>query len=201
MSIFRCTSTFVLIAVGFAVVAQAQPGKLIPGEAEITPMIARTEQAIQQYKPLLDHEEIQLGADVVANDRKDVASLEVAVENLKSDPLEFNGPAGFALFQWLENASRNAALCASSASMQAESQIKRGNTTGASSLHHLAEGCLDISTLLHTISVNAGYLYIRYADSEKQIAIENAKMLQQCTDMLKKYDTSPIKPLQKTGPL
>jgi hypothetical protein len=196
MSLLRSASTFVLTAVGLAVVAQAQPGKLIPEETEITLMITRTEQAIQQYKPLLDQEETQLGADAVANDRKIEASLEVAVENLKSDPLEFNGPAGFALFQWLEDASRNAALCASSAFMQAESQIKKGNTTRANSLHHLAERCLDVSALLHTISENAGYLYIRYADSEKQIAIENAKMLEVCTDMLKKYDTSPIKPLQ-----
>jgi len=196
MSLLRSASTFVLTAVGLAVVAQAQPGKLIPGEAEITPMITRTEHAIQQYKPLLDQEEIQLGADAVANDRKIEASLEVAVGVIKSDPLEFNGPAGFALFQWLEDASRNAALCASSAFMQAESQIKKGNATRASSLHHLAERCLDVSALLHTISENAGYLYIRYADSEKQIAIQNAKMLEECTDMLKKYDTSPIKPLQ-----
>jgi hypothetical protein len=196
MSLLRSASTFVLTAVGLAVVAQAQPGKLIPEETEITLMITRTEQAIQQYKPLLDQEETQLGADAVANDRKIEASLEVAVENLKSDPLEFNGPLGFAFFQGLEDASRNAALCASSAFMQAESQIKKGNTTRASSLHHLAERCLDVSALLHTISENAGYLYIRYADSEKQIAIQNAKMLEECTDMLKKYDTSPIKPLQ-----
>jgi hypothetical protein len=196
MPLLRCTSAFVLIASGFAVVAQAQPGKLIPGETEITFMIVRVEDAIQQYKPLLDQEEIQLSRDAVANDRKDVDSLEVVVGYLKSNPLDFNGSPGFVLYQRLETASRNAALCASSAFMQAELQIKRGNTTDASSLHHLAESCVDASALLHDISENVGYSFIRYVADEKQIAIQNAEMLKQCTDNLRKYDTSPIKPLQ-----
>ena len=199
MSLFRCASAFVLLAVGMAVAAYAQTDKSFPSEYEINLMLTQAEQAIQQYKPLIDQQESQVGKsaqDAATNDRQVAASLQAAVNALKSNPQEFNGPLGFAFFQWLDDASRNAALCASSAFMQAESQIKKGNTTRANSLHHLAERCLDVSALLHTISENAGYLYIRYADSEKQIAIENAKMLEVCTDMLKKYDTSPIKPLQ-----
>lgn len=199
MNLFRCASAFVLLAVGMAVAAYAQTDKSYPSEYEINHMLTQAEQAIQQYKSLIDQQESQMGKsaqDVAASDRQVVASLQAAVNALKINPQEFNGPVGFAFFQWLEDASRNAALCASSASSQAESQIKNGNTARASSLHHLAQSCTDASSLLHTVSKDAGSLYMRYLEAERQHAIQNDEMMKRCTEILKNYDTSPIKPLR-----
>ncbi|MGD0294477.1 MAG: hypothetical protein ABSB30_11520 [Terracidiphilus sp.] len=199
MSLFRCASAFVLLAVGMAVAAYAQTDKSFPSEYEINLMLTQAEQAIQQYKPLIDQQESQVGKsaqDAATNDRQVAASLQAAVNALKSNPQEFNGPLGFAFFQWLDDASRNAALCASSASSQAESQMKNGNTAKANTLHHLAQSCTDASSLLHAVSKDAGSLYVRYLEAERQSAIRNDEMMKQCTEILKRYDTSPIKPLR-----
>jgi hypothetical protein len=59
----------------------------------------QAERAVQQYKPLLDEEAVQLGkngAEAVAKDREVVHALEVALMALKKQPQGFNSRAGFA---------------------------------------------------------------------------------------------------------
>lgn len=70
---------------------------------------------MQQYRPLIDEEEMQMGKtnlDAVAKDRETVTSLEMAIQAFRKDLQGFNGPKGFVFFQWRDNVSRNALLCA-----------------------------------------------------------------------------------------
>src|SRR5438067_1174788 len=74
--IFRCAAIVTFTTFGFGSVSSAQTEKAFPTDDEIYLVLTQTERAIQQYKPLIDQEEIQLGiADAVANDRKVVTAL------------------------------------------------------------------------------------------------------------------------------
>jgi hypothetical protein len=194
MALFRCASALVLLTISFAVVAGAQDEKTFPTDDEINLVLTQTERAIQQYKPLIDQEEFQLGktyTSAVANDRQVVSALEMAVKAFKGKPQGFNGPLGFAFFEWLDDADRNALLCGSGASTQAALQMMAGSKDKAESLMHLAQSCLDASTLINTVSENAGSLYQRYVETERQLAVRGAEVAERCIDVLKKSGGAP----------
>jgi hypothetical protein len=194
MSLVRCVPIFVLLTIGLAVSANAQTEKTFPNNDEITLVLTQTERALQQYKPMIDQQETLLGkseADAVAKDRQVVTGLEEAVKAFKHNPQGFNGPLGFALFEWLDDASRNAALCGNGASMQAVLAIMKGKPEKADSLLRLAQSCMDMSTLIYTISENAGALYLRYAEAEEQLAAKGADVADKCMAILKKNGYQP----------
>jgi hypothetical protein len=196
MPLLQRASTLVLLTITFAVVANAQNEKTFPTDDEIKLVLTQTERAIQQYKPLIDQEEIQIGksaADTVATDRKVVNALETAVKAFKSKPQGFNGPLGFAFFEWLDDAERNAVLCGSGASTQAAQAMMAGNSSKASVLLDLSQSCTSVSTLIYTVSENAGALYQRYVEAEEQLAAQGSEVAQKCTDILKKGGITPKK--------
>jgi len=196
MVLFRRACALVLLTTGFVVVANSQTAKTFPTDDEISLVLTQTERAIQQYKPLIDQEEAQMGksaTDAVAHDREVVGGLEMAVKAFKGKPQGFNGPLGFAFFQWLDDADRNAVLCGSGASTQAALQMMAGNRDKAASLLHLAQSCTDVSTLIYTVSENAGSLYQRYVEAEQQLAVRGVEAAERCTDILKKNGLPPKK--------
>jgi hypothetical protein len=196
MPLFRCASALVLLTISFAVVANAQTEKTFPTDDEINLVLTQTERAMQQYKLLVDQEEIQMGksyADAVARDRQVVNALEMAVKAFKGKPQGFNGPLGFAFFEWLDDADRNAVLCGSGASMGAAQSMMAGDTNKASALLDLSQSCTYVSTLIYTVSENAASLYQRYVEAEEQLAVQGAEIAQKCTDILKKSGTAPKK--------
>jgi hypothetical protein len=196
MVLFRCTPALVVLTVGFALVANAQNEKTFPTDAEIKLVLTQTERAIQQYKPLIDMEAAHLGedgADTIAHDRQVVSGLETAIKAFKGKPQGFNGPLGFAFFEWLDDASRNAALCAGGSSNQAMSEMIAANKDRAESLLRLAQSCAGMSALIYTVNENAGSLYQRYVAAEQELAEQAAEVAQKCTDILKKNSASPKK--------
>ena len=111
MSLSRCASAIVFLTIAFTVAASAQTNKTFPTDDEINLVLNQTERAMQQYKPLIDQEEIQMGTgykEAAANDRRVVGALEMAVRAFKGKPQGFNGPLGFTFFEWLDDAGRNA---------------------------------------------------------------------------------------------
>jgi hypothetical protein len=115
-----------------------------------------------------------------------VNALEMAVKAFKGKPQGFNGPLGFSFFEWLDDADRNALLCGSGASGQATLQMMAGNKDKAETLLHLAQSCSAVSTLIYTVSENAGSLYQRYVEAEQQLAVQGAEVAEKCRDILKK---------------
>ena len=110
----------------------------------------------------------------------------MAVKAFKKQAQGFNGPLGFAFFQWLDDADRNALLCGSGVSTQAALQMMAGNTDKAHSLLHLAQSCTDVSTLIYTVSENAGALYQRYVEALAELAAQCAQTVEKCEGILKK---------------
>src|ERR1019366_9145180 len=134
-------------------------------------------------KPLIDQEQNQMGksaTDAVAKDRQVVEAPELAVKRFKSQPQGFNSPLGFAYFEWMDDASRNSLLCGSNALSEAVKQMTQGNINKADSLIHLAQSCSEVSTLIYTVSENAGALYQRYVAGMAQLADQATDAAQKC---------------------
>lgn len=177
-----------------ATVSRAQE-TTFPTNDEIQLVLTQADRAMQQYKPLVDQEELHFGkgtaeVEAVAKDREVVKSVEMAVQVLKRNPQGFNSAGGFALFEWLDDASRNAMVCSTSAMTQATVVLMNGEINKATELIHLGQSCMDVSNLIYTVSENAGALYERYARGMQTLAEKGAKAAQQCTDALKKMDTA-----------
>lgn len=189
MSLSRCASAIVFLTIAFTVAASAQTNKTFPTDDEINLVLNQTERAMQQYKPLIDQEEIQMGTgykEAAANDRRVVGALEMAVRAFKGKPQGFNGPLGFTFFEWLDDAGRNALLCSGGA--MAQSALAK-SADKADALVRLSQNCSDAATLIYTVSENAGSLYERYAQAEEQLAARAVEAAQKCTDILKKSVT------------
>lgn len=186
--LLRYILVVVLLVFSYAPFSHAQDSAAFPSDAEIQLLVTQADRAVQQYKPLLDEEAVQLGkngAEAVAKDREVVHALEIALTALKKQPQGFNSPAGFAFFEWLDDASRNALLCSSTSLNQLSDQLMAGSTKNGSALVHLSQGCMDVSTLFYTVSENAGSLYERYIKAVEALAKKGFDVAQKCTDALK----------------
>jgi hypothetical protein len=165
-----------------------------PTDDEIRLVLTQADRAIGQYKPLLDQEASMLGkegAEVVAKDREVVAGIEMAIKGFGKNPQAFNGPLGFSFFEWLDDASRNAALCASNATNKAFESLLDGNKDKAESALQLSHPCIEASVLLYTVSENAGALYTRYVEGIAKVAKEGTDVAKKCTEVLKQKGVVP----------
>lgn len=167
----------------------ARDESTFPADEEIQLLLTQADRAMRQYKLLIDEEERQLGkagAEAVAKDRQVVQAVETAVEVLKKQPQGFNSPAGFAFFEWLDDAARNALLCSQTAMSQSTTLMMVGKTDDALRFMHLSQACMDASTLIYTVSENAGALYERYIKAEQELANKGVSVSEKCMEALKK---------------
>lgn len=65
------------------------------------------------------------GTEAVAKDREVLSALKMAIAGFRKQPQGFNSELGFAFFEWLDDADRNALLCASTALTDANSHSQR----------------------------------------------------------------------------
>jgi len=178
-----------LLIVLFVPAIHAQKETTFPTDDEIQLLLTQTDRAMKQYKPLIDEEERRLakaGTDAVAKDRQVVKAVETAVQLLTKQPQGFNGPVGFSLFEWLDDATRNALLCSQGAMSQSTMLLMAGKTDDALQMMQLSKSCMDASTLIYTVSENAGSLYERYVKGEQDLANGGANGLEKCVEALKK---------------
>src|ERR1700677_3368920 len=115
----------------------AQEKATFPTDDEIRLLVTQADRAMKQYRPLIDMEEDQLGtngAEAVAKDRQVVQAIAGAIDILKEKPQGFNSPAGFVLFEWLDDATRNALLCSQTAVSDASMLAIAGKLAGTEPL-------------------------------------------------------------------
>jgi hypothetical protein len=186
-----CAALFILCAVTSAH-AQKHDTKYdtnFPTDDEIRLVLTQAERAIAGYKPLLDMQEKmfgKVGAEAVAKDRQTVHGIDVAIAAFGKNPQAFNGPMGFAFFEWLDDACRNALLSSESAMNSATEGLMDGDKQKAQTNLELAKDLANASTVLYTVSENAGALYARYVDGEDKLAQVGLKATTDCVDILKK---------------
>jgi len=165
-----------------------------PTDDEIRLLLTQAERAIGQYKLLLDQEQMMLGekgSEAVAKDRQVVENIEIAIKAFRKNPQGFNGPLGFAFFEWLDDADRNALLCATTSLNDSTTSMLTGDKDGAQAGLHLAQGCMDASALIYTVSENAGALYARYVEGEEKLAKEGLRVAEKCAAVLKQKGIVP----------
>lgn len=173
---------------------EKQKGTNFPTDEEIQLVVTQADRAIKQYELLLDQEKAMLGkegADAVVKDREVIAALKLGVQGFSKNPQAFNGPLGFSFFEWLDDASRNAVLCSANASNDAFKSLLNGEKEKAISDLHISQSCTDVSSLLYTVSENAGALYTRYVEGIQHTAEEAVRVSQKCTDILKQKGAPP----------
>ena len=182
-----------ILLVGFSLSSGAFAQKrdaYFPTDDEVRLVLTQTERAVNEYKPLLDRWEKTLGtegSEAVAKDREVVRAIEDAIVVFRKTPQAFNSPLGFAYFEWLDDACRNALLASLSASNTATAELIGGDKDKAESNIELAKDFSNLSTVFYTVSENAGALYSRFVKGEDQLAKEAARTLTECSDALKKY--------------
>jgi hypothetical protein len=194
-----CAVLFILCAITSAH-AQKRDTKyntIFPTDDEIKLVLTQAERAIGEYKPLLDMEEKRLGkagTEAVKKDRETVHGIDAAIIAFKKNPQAFNGPMGFAFFEWLDDACRNALLSSESAMNSATEGLMDGDKQKAQTNIELAKNLANVSTVLYTVSENAGALYTRYVAEEGKLAQVGLKAVTDCVDILKKGKKTASEP-------
>jgi hypothetical protein len=188
MRIARFVVGVVLLTLSCVGVGRGDEAKF-PSDNEIQLVLTQADRAMVQDKLAVADEERQMGkaaTEAVAKDRQVIQAVELAVQTFKKQPQGFNSAAGFAFFEWRDDADRNALLCAQAASSQSAAQMLSGSTERANDLLRLSQSCMDVSALIYTVSENAGALYEKYAKGEQELAEEGFNVSKSCTEALKK---------------
>lgn len=191
LSIFLCTFGFCCASS----LAQKRGGDF-PTNDEIRLVLTQADRAVQEYKPLLDLEEQMYGEKgkaAVAKDREVVSGIETAINAFGRNPQAFNSSLGFSFFEWLDDADRNALLCASGAATEATTSMLAGDNGKAQTDINLSQNCKSVATLFYTVSENAGALYTRFVQNEEQVAKEGGEIAKKCAEVLKQNGITPKK--------
>ena len=130
-------------------------------------------------------------AQAIEKDTQVAGALEIAIEGLKGRPAGFNGPAGFMLIMWLNDADRNALLCTSGALSQSTLNQIAGNVDNANRMIQLSHSCMSSSALLNTVGESASALYQRYIEAEEELAGRGLQAVQRCMNILKQKGITP----------
>jgi hypothetical protein len=193
MPVLRPAVLVCLLAVSSFVSHGQDKNVTFPTNEEIRLVLTQTKRAVEEYKLLIGMEEKMLGkdrAEAVTKDREVVSSIELAVAGFGKNPQAFNSSLGFSFFEWIDDASRNALLCSSNAMGNSVTSVLAGTKDKATADMQLSQSCLNVSTLLYTVSENAGALYTRYVQAQEQLTVEATKTAQDCARVLKEKGVS-----------
>jgi hypothetical protein len=168
-----------------------------PTDDEVRLVLTQAERAVNEYKPLLDRWEQMLGkegAEAVAKDRETLRGIDAGIIGFRKNPQAFNSALGFAFFEWLDDACRNALLSSLSTSNTAAAELIDGDTQKVRLNMELAKDFSNLSTVFYTVSENAGALYTRFVEGEEQLAKLATQTATECSDILKNSKKSVSKP-------
>jgi len=180
--------TLLLILVVAATSRAQEKDKPFPTKDEINLLLTQGDRAMGQYKAAVDLEERELDKtpemkDAVAKDREVLSGWNEMSKGMKTKPELFNSQFGLEIVLLLDDASRNALLCSSQASLKVPTTK---TVSEAENFLHAAESCQDTSTLLYTVSENAAVLYRKYLAAIEQLATESTNVALKCRDALEK---------------
>ena len=152
--------------------------------------MTQTERALSDYTATVKIEEKLSGNPTdVENDKRVLDGLTTMSKAMNAQPQKFNSPIGFEFVLLLDDASRNAAVCNADAIQKGIKTTMAGDKQGAQDYLQLAQSCTSVSSLLYTISENAGALYQRYVSGEASLATDAFNTMNKCLDTLKQRGT------------
>lgn len=191
-------SAVIIIFVVFcasAACAQTQPKDQsaktgFPTRDQINLVVSQAERAFDSYSNAVQLES-QLSGDtqqiqqMVSRDTGVLDNARKVIRSMKANPESFNSPLGFLLVGNLDDASCNMALCQGQAGLQATTALQNGDAGTAGLRIHLAQTCLDSSTLLYTVGETAFSMYADYLTAYAELAGSASEALTKCSEILK----------------
>jgi hypothetical protein len=159
--------------------------KSFPSNEEINLLVTQANRAMEQFKVIEIQAEGLLGKEAFDQDRKLFEHWAFMQKALKENPQAFNSSLGFEAVLDLDDASRNSAMCANMAATQALKDVANGTIEHTTVIVSLSQSCLDVSTLLYTVSENASSLYKKYLAWRREFSAQAMDAVQKCQDVLK----------------
>lgn len=169
-----------------------------PSTEEIDLAVTQSERSFEQYKQAVTMEadlpSSKQNPSVIEKDRNvyDMATKLIAA--MKVHPQSFHGLGGLLLLSSLDDASRNALVCSSSAYSDAMTELMTASdshTAIASAKDWIQVGlsCIDVSGHLYTVSESVHALLVREMEAQQLLNQSAEQTLNQCTAALKKCDS------------
>jgi hypothetical protein len=172
---------------GVATPQQQKDERTYPSKDQIQLLLTQSERAFDIYEQGIE-QETQAGgkiAQAVPKDREVLTAARDLLARLKKSPDGFNGPAGFLLVGNLDDASRNMSLCMGTAGLESGFQVLGGNVSEGQRNLHLAQTCMDASTLLFTVSETAFNMYSDFLLAHDEMIKRTMSDLVKCVSVLK----------------
>lgn len=166
--------------------------KEFPNTSEINLAVTQASRAMDSYATVVAQAQQLIGkgqsGDAFAQDRQLISNWKLIEKGLKAEPQKFNSQLGFDMVLTLDDASRNASLCATGALTRVMKDITNGKMDQSTLLVTLSQNCTDNSTLLYTISENAAALYEKYLSWQSQASGLMLEAMGKCSAALKEVN-------------
>jgi hypothetical protein len=180
-----CLTLMVLSATVVSTANLQEKETAFPNDDEIDTLLTQANRAMTQYKTAVDQEtKARFDSDSLATDRQLIEVWPKMSGMLKQNPQGFNGEVGFLVVTSLDDASRNAAVCAGEAMRQSSMKLVKHETDGVEELLTLYDNCNSASTLLYTVSETAASMYRRYLHADAELTSQTVAEMKKCTDVL-----------------
>ena len=166
---------------------QKEKERTFPTKDQIQLLLTQSERAFDIYEQGIE-QGTQAGgkiAQAVPKDREVLTAARHLLALLKKSPDGFNGPAGFLLVGNLDDASRNMSICMGTAGLESGFQVTGGNVSEGQRNLHLAQTCMDASTLLYTVSETAFNMYSDFLQAHDEMTKSAMSNLEKCVNVLK----------------
>ena len=194
----RFASAVFVLTLGFAVVTSAQTDKAFPTDEEIGLLLTQADRTIQQYSPLVNEQEVQMGKSAaidIAKERQVRKRIRNGYRQPENSASKDSMDRLASLFPVAaRRGTGNLLQCGSAASAASTGYMIAGDRDKADALLHLSQRCMDLSLLIYTISENAGSLYRRFVDAEDQWAARSTQEARQCENNLEKSRPRKLDP-------
>jgi hypothetical protein len=191
----KTSMLFCLLLASVRCVAQQQKeSPKFPTSEEIQLVVTQSERVFQQYKQSVTMEgelpTAKRDPSSVEKDREvyDTATKLIAV--LKEKPQSFHGLGGLLLLTYLDDASRNAALCSGTSYDDSyQALIAKSDINSAKDWLQIGLSCVNISGYMYTVSESVQALLVRDMKAQEAQNERALETIKQCVATMKKCDS------------
>jgi hypothetical protein len=169
-----------------------------PKNEEVLLVLAQAERALDQYRLSVAAEAaLPASKKDKTGVEKDQQLIELAaklIDGLKKGPDKFNGLGGLLLLTTLDDASRNAALCANSGMGDiAQEILGKLDADSAYRILAITQKCSDVSLHLYTVSESVNALFVRTTEAQEELNQQAMETIERCTEALKNAEPKKAK--------
>ena len=178
------------VATLLSITATAQESEIkedptFPKKDEILLVVGQAERALDQYKRSVDLEATlpseKNAGNSLSTDRNVIEMTAKLLSDLKQNPEAFHGLGGLLLLSSLDDGSRNAALCSSSAMGDSvQSILAKPDVAAATQMLSVGNACTDASAHLFTVSESVQALLVREMKAQQLLNQRVKTMLDKC---------------------